>query len=470
MTPEARKERLLLAFRAQRSRRSLLGLTRATVQNYQVAWFHRLLAKKFEEVSERVRAKDSPKLAITLPPRHGKSCLAERLAAWHLAHDSSARVVFTSYNAELASDRSTETRKCFTSKPYQTAYPHLSLDPETRQKIHWKVQDSQGWGGGSVYGVGVRGGITGKGVDLLIIDDPLKGWKDATSAAAKRESWEQYQADISTRLQPGAGQILIQTRWAADDLWGRIMQVQGDAWEVIHIPAIATEDDEYRKKGEALHPERYPLEFLEAQRALMGPRKFNALYQGSPIAEEVSIWRRSAFGLYTEPPGPRDIVSCITSTDATFGGKSSQASWTTSQCWAKTKHGDFYLIDEVRGRWSFPEMLANLKRFIERHRHIAKRHLIEKAAYGGAILETLKREIPGMYAVRPDGSKIARAEAVSPLIERGCVYLPQRARWLTDFLDECAAFPTGAANDRVDAASQGLRYLNKDRKLVVFSI
>ncbi len=450
-------------------RASLLDLAVETIPDYKVGWVHRRVSRELEAFSRAVVAKESPRLILTMPPRHGKSVLAERFSVWHLGHNPTHETVFASYAKGPASDRTRAARDCLYDPATQAAFPHLELSDDTRGKISWRV--TQQAGGGSAQAVGVRGSLTSKGAHVLIIDDPVKDWEEALSPLKRERAWDWYQSNAYTRLAPGAGILLIMTRWHEDDLAGRVLaETPDENWRVVNFPAVAEAAEEHRNIGEALHPERYNLEALMRIKHAIGTRKWLALYLQRPSSPGGSVWLSHWWRYWSDSPRddarirPKRFDEIITSWDLTFGSKTAAASWVVGQAWGRIGE-DCFLLAERRGKWSFPESVAAIKALAKEYPR-ARRHIIEKKANGAAVIETLETALKGIEPAMPTASKTARAHAVSARIEGGHVFLPHPAEalWVQDFIDECTAFPSGKLNDRVDTASQALRALRAKRR------
>lgn len=310
--------------------------------------------------------------------------------------------------------------------------------------------------------------------NCIIIDDPVKDRAEADSPTISQGIWEWYTSTLYTRLAPGGGIIIIQTRWGDTDLSGRLLEAQakgeGDEWRVINFPAIAEQDEEHRKKGEALHPERYPLEALERIKAAIGTRDWEALYQQHPVPDGGAIFRDEWLQRVWLPKDlPARFDAVIMSWDLSFKGNDA-SDFVVGQLVGR--HGaDYYILDQLRGRWSFTETVAQVKELAERARvrfpRVAPRILIEDKANGPAVIDALKHEVSGIVPVEPDGSKEARAHAVTALFEAGNVLLPDRslAPWVDEYRLELTRFPSGAHDDQVDATTQALRYLSAGHRL-----
>jgi predicted phage terminase large subunit-like protein len=321
---------------------------------------------------------------------------------------------------------------------------------------------------------GVSGSCTGHGADIICCDDPVKDRAEADSPTISQGIWEWYTSTLYTRLAPGGGIIIIQTRWGDTDLSGRLLEAQakgeGDKWRVINFPAIAEQDEEHRKKGEALHPERYPLEALERIKVAIGTRDWEALYQQHPVPDGGAIFKDEWLQRTWLPKDlPARFDEVLQSWDMTFKDGAS-SDFVVGQLWGR-KGADLYLLDQMRGRWSFTESCAMVEAMTERCRQkfprTSPRILIEDKANGPAIIDALKHKVSGIIPVQPDGSKTSRAHACTALWEAGNVLLPDRsvAPWVDEFRLELTRFPSGAHDDQVDSATMATRYLSAGHSL-----
>jgi predicted phage terminase large subunit-like protein len=310
---------------------------------------------------------------------------------------------------------------------------------------------------------GVGGGITGMGGDIILIDDPFKDRAAADSPTIRQTIWDWYTSTLYTRLSPGGGLIVINTRWHHDDLSGRLLAEagagQGDKWRVVNFPAIAEQDEEFRKRGEALHPERYPISQLQKIRTAIGTRDWEALYQQHPTPESGTIFKEHWIRYWLPKDLPR-FKQIVLSWDMAFKDEAS-SDFVVGQVWGK--HGaDLYLLDQVRGRLSFTNTVREFKAQAKKWPD-AGRKLVEDKANGPAVIDTLKHEISGIIPVEPDGSKTARAHAVTALFEAGNVYIPspEVCPWVREYVAELTQFPSVAHDDQVDATTQALRHFDK---------
>ena len=460
----------------------MVGFVYATMPTYQMGWVHERICAELDAFLQAVVEKRSPRLMITCPPRSGKSELASRrFPAYVLGRYPDASIIATSYSADLASRMNRDVQRVMTEDAYARIFPGSALSDKnvrsTAQGSYLRNSDIfEIVGHQGVYrSAGVGGGITGMGCNIAVIDDPLRNRQDADSPTIRQNLWEWYTSTLYTRLAPGGGVIVMLTRWHEDDLAGRLLQAQaqgeGDEWRVVNFPAIATEDElPYRRKGEALHPERYPLEALERIKAAIGTRDWEALYQQHPVPDGGAIFKDEWLQRIWLPKDlPARFDAVIMSWDLAF--KSTDASDFVVGQLVGRYGADYYILDQLRGRWSFTETVAQVKELAERARvrfpRFAPRILIEDKANGPAVIDALKHEVSGIVPVEPDGSKEARAHAITALFEAGNVLLPDRslAPWVDEYRLELTRFPSGAHDDQVDATTQALRCLSAGHRL-----
>lgn len=435
-----------------------LGLMKLEMgSRYVHNWHLRLLNDKLMDVAEG----KITRLMVFMPPRHAKSSVVSHyFAAWFLGNNPDKRVILSSYEADFAASWGRKVRD--TLERYGRDVYGVSIREDNSASNRWEIDKY----GGGMNTAGVGGSITGKGADLLIIDDPIKNAEEANSKTLRDKAWDWYKSTAYTRLEPGGRAILIQTRWHEDDLAGRIlkeMESGGEQWELISLPAVAEQDEYYegklvRHKGEALWPARYDVDKLKEMEKTLGSYWWAALYQQRPAPEEGSMIKRNWWKFYKELPG--DIDEYIQSWDMAFTG-TDQSDYVVGQVWAR-KGANKYLVDQVRDKLDFPSTIAAVKALSAKYPQ-AYAKIVEDKANGPAVIQYLKDEIPGLIPYTPQGSKVARVAAVSAEIEAGNVYLPENAPWVNDFIEECAAFPNGLHDDQVDAMTQALIRLRGER-------
>jgi len=293
---------------------------------------------------------------------------------------------------------------------------------------------------------------------LLILDDPIKDHEEANSETIRKSLHEWFVSVAYTRLMPGGAIIIVQTRWHEDDLAGWLLREHAsENWDVLSLPAIAEQDERFRHVGEALWPERFPLSQLERIRVAIGGRAWASLYQQRPAAAGGMIFKRDWWQLFATPPAsPFSVV--VQSWDTAFK-KGSENDYSVCSTWGVAENG-YYLLHLWRDRVEFPE----LKRVLASQAEQWRPHtiLVEDRASGQSLIQELKLStaLP-IIPVKVDADKQARAQAVTPLVEAGKVFLPQSAPWLNDFIDELASFAAGTHDDMVDSTTQALNYLRE---------
>lgn len=441
--------------RKRAARKSLLDYECYVNPNYIKSKFHTFLCNKVQEFMERKISNGFDILLLSVPPQHGKSVsITETLPAWYLGKHPDKKWIICSYNSDFASSFGRKNRqKCeeFNTKLFDgfelAEYPCNNIEFETTKK-------------GGLYSAGILAGVTGHTADYFIVDDPLKTRQEADSDTTKNAIWAEYLNSIRTRIKPGGKLIVIQTRWAEDDLFGRILEEEKNV-TVINIPCECDDEETDplgRKLGDALCPEigrgnAWLKDFKEVYKGKEGSRAWTALYQGKPVAMEGNLIRREWWKYYDEPPKELKLPYVIISVDAAFKDGDDN-DFVAIQVWGK-KDRNYYLLDAIKKHLNFVDTLAairNLKSQYEDTIFI----LIEDKANGTAIINVLSSEMEGVIPVKPEGGKVTRANAVSPAIESGRVFLPRFASFVDEFVSECSAFPNGAHDDQVDAMTQAL--------------
>lgn len=439
--------RLAAEIATEGPRRSLLAYARLHSPEYQAPWHIRLIAAKLEAV-ERGEIK---RLMLALPPRHGKSELASRyLPAWYLGRDPKRTVIAASYGQELADDFGRRVRNLVASSEHLSVFPGSVLAGDSAAANRFSTK-----AGGTYFAVGSGAAITGRGGSLLVLDDLLKGRREADSETVRRQLKEWYAEVAYTRLAPGGAVVVIGTRWHQDDLGGWLLaEHASQGWEVVSFPALAEHDEPHRREGEALWPERYPREALLATRAQLGSAAFASLYQQRPSAAEGAIFRRQWWGGYSTPP--ESFSRIVMSLDTAFKG-GAENDYSVCTTWGETATG-YYLLHVWRERVEFPALLATVLLLADQwHPSVV---LVEDKASGQSLVQVLRDQtrLP-VHAVKVGTDKVSRANAITPTIEAGRVYLPSAAGWLDDYLDEVSQFPNGAHDDQVDSTTQAVEYM-----------
>jgi predicted phage terminase large subunit-like protein len=381
--------------------------------------------------------------------------------AWILGHDPTKRILCASYTADLARKHAIDTRHVMESDWFRKLFPYCELVARRQRDVELVTTLK---GGRLAFGLG--GALTGRGADVIILDDPMKA-SSATSEADRRRAIEYYEGTLVSRLNDKrrGAIVLVMQRLHEADLCGHLLERAPDDWQIVHLPAIAVEDGVFqlsdrpghvhqRRCGDALQPDREPCDLLDVLRRELGSRTFEAQYQQAPTPAGGNLIRREWLRYYRERPAALERIVVAWDTASTLGETSD---WSVRMVWG-VRDQDFYLLDVIRQRLEFPQLRRAV---LELHaRWEADVTLIEKTALGYALLQDLRRTSalrPLLLPARLD--KVARCEAQSARFEEGRVHLPAEAPWLGIYEAELLAFPNGRHDDQVDATSYALHHL-----------
>jgi predicted phage terminase large subunit-like protein len=445
-----------------------------TKPDYDINWHH----KNLGDALDRLARKEIKRLMVFMPPRHGKSELvSRRFPAYILGKNPNANIIGTSYSGGLASSMNRDVQRIIDSEEYQEIFPETALTGTNSSAIgkgsylrNSDIFEIVGYTG-SYTSAGVNGGITGRGADFAIIDDPIKNRKDAESKTYRDNTFDWFTSTLYTRLEKDACVLLTLTRWHEDDLAGRLLRLadeneDADQWEVINYPAVFDEnvaeldETDPREIGQPLWPNKYNMKTLKSIKSTVGSYEWSALYQQAPSPSAGGVLKRDYFMHYSAPPSKFEEI--IQSWDFTFKN-TEDSDYVVGQVWGR-KGADKYLLDQVRGQFSFTQSIRAVETLSSKWPQ-AKAKLIEDKANGPAVISTLKSKISGLIPVEPVGSKLERAYAITPQLEAGNVYIPEPklAKWIHDFIEECAAFPNGTNDDQVDTMTQALHRLDRHK-------
>ena len=406
---------------------------------------------------ERVANGDCKRLIINMPPRHTKSEFASYLLpAWFLGKYPHKKVIQTSHTAELAVGFGRKVRNLVDKEMYTAIFPGLGLQSDSKAAGRWNTSK-----GGDYFAIGVGGAVTGKGADLLIIDDPHSEQEAAlaeTSPEIYDKTYEWYTSGPRQRLQPGGAIVIVMTRWSMRDLTAQVLksaaQRGGEEWEVIEFPAIMP-------SGNPLWPEFWPPEELAALKEELPNSKWMAQYQQNPTSEASAIVKRDWWRTWEEAkPPPCEFI--LMSWDTAFE-KSQRADYSALTTWGVFYHDDdtgaskphIILLNAYRERMEFPKLK---KVAVEEYDEWQPDSvIIEKKASGAPLIYEMRAMgIPVQEFTPTKGNdKIARLNAVSDLFASGMVWAPPKS-WAEEVVDEVASFPAGEHDDYVDSTSMAL--------------
>lgn len=441
-------------------RRDIRYFIKYTHKNYIFSDFSLTVMKALEQFLIDLEQEQRPILIIEAPPQHGKSELASRkFPAYALGKNPNYRIAGCSYSSDLAISMNRDIQRIMLDDSYASIFPNSSLNKKraaTMDNEALRNSDRFDIIGHKGYYVccGVGGALTGKSVDIGIIDDPVKNMQEARSQAIKENLINWYQSVFLTRLSKNSGQLIMATRWAVDDLIGYIIEKNKDnkRVKILKFPAI-------NEKGQALIPELHPLEQLLEQKEMMDNSSWSALYQQEPILIGGNIIKGEWFRTYEILPKFKQIY--ITADTAMKVKEAND--YSVLQCWGRTELNgftDYYLIDMLRGKWESPELLERTQLFYLKYKKIGCSCLfIEDKASGTGLIQSLQRKRIPVQAITPLKDKYMRLSEVLPLIKSGYVYIPEKAEWKLDFLSECEAFSADMSHvhdDMIDAMTMGL--------------
>jgi len=417
-----------------------------------------------------VKCLDTPdgRLIISMPPQEGKSQRAVRRGVlWALRRNPATRAAIVSYESDVARRWGRAIRDDIRQHPRLG----LRVRRDVAAQNEWQLEDHDG----GVFTTGIGGALTGRPVDLLVIDDPVKDRKTADSETYREDAWKWWTDTAASRLAAGAPVILIMTRWHEDDLAGRLIaqdeRGEGEGWTVINIPAQADHDPE---KGETDPLGRQPGEFLRSARRRTRAQweqikrrsisTWTALYQGQPSPPEGTLFKRGGWARYDAPIAiaradgsmwvplqPGDQLA--QSWDMAFK-KTSTSDYVAGGVWLK-RGGQLYLLDLVNRRMSFTETVDAVRAMSARWPQAITK-LIEDKANGTAVMDSLRNEVVGLTPVEPEGGKVARANAAAPLVVAHNVVLPaaEILPVVEELIEQAAGFPNAKHDDMVDQLTQ----------------
>ena len=441
--------RLMLLETQDKARNHFIDFVRYVWPSAILGEHHKRMASAFDRIAKGTLKR----LIVNMPPRHTKSEFASYLLpAYLMGRNPALQALEATHTAELAVKFGRKVRDLMDSDRYKELFPEVLLKQDSKAAGRWDTNK-----GGSYFAVGVGGAVTGRGADILIIDDPHSE-QDAMSDLALDNAWDWYQGGPRTRLQPGGAIVLVMTRWGTKDLTARLLKAQAnrsaDRWEVIEFPAILP-------SGNPLWPEFWKLEELEAVKASLSAQKWNAMYQQQPTNDEGAILKREWWRVWPHDDPP--VVNYIIQSYDTAYSKKETADFSAITTWGvfypnQDSGPNIILLDVKRGRWDFPELKRIAKD--EYKQWNPDNVLIEAKATGVTLQQELRRAGIPVTMYNPGGrragtDKVSRANSVAPILESGMVWAPETL-WAEELIEECASFPNGDYDDMVDSTTQAL--------------
>lgn len=422
--------------------------------NQKPAAHHMLLIAWLEAVSRG----ECDRLMILMPPGAGKSIYTSMLfPAWFLCQHPRASVIAASHTAELAHRFGRRVRNLSLEHAETLGY---ALRADSAAAGRWETDK-----GGEYYAIGVGGSVTGRRADIAVLDDLVGSRADAESEVERNNVWEWYRADLYTRLKPGGRIVLIMTRWHMDDIGGRLlaeMEVGGDQWKVLKLPALAVEDDPLgRAVGEALWPEWEDAQKLDRKRMALGERDWSALFQQEPTLAEGAIFKVNQITTVDSVPDGEAVRAWDLA--ATRDTGTNNPDWTVGIKLVRARHSDRFIVADVfRDRLPPEGVEAAILRCAEVDgTHVRVGIPKDPGQAGVHQIDYLTKRLIGYYleAMPVSGDKATRAMPAASQMNNGNFSI-LRAEWNRRFVDEIGAFPNGSKDDQVDALSYGFSLLN----------
>ena len=407
---------------------------------------HKIIAKKFNDMAEG----KLKRLIVNMPPRHTKSEFASSLLpAWMIGRNPKLKIIMTTHTGELAVRFGRKAKHLIDSEEYQRFFK-TRLQEDSKAAGRWETAQ-----GGEYFAAGVGGAITGRGADLLIIDDPHSE-QDALNLSALEKAYEWYTSGPRQRLQPGGKIICVMTRWNVKDLTGMLMQAQkeakADQWELVEFPAIMP-------SGKPVWPEYWELGELETVKASLSLGKWNAQWMQNPTSEEGAIIKREWWKKWDKDRMPK-LEHIIQSYDTAFMKKET-ADYSAITTWGifredEDRPPNLILVDATKGRYEFPELR---RKALESYKYWEPETVLIEAKASGLPLtyELRNMGIPVVnYTPSKGNDKHTRVNSVAPLFESGIIWAPTHKEFAQEVIEECAAFPYGDHDDLVDSMTQAV--------------
>jgi len=460
--PEAEKPEILRLLRAldeakrvEASRETYLPFVKEMWPGFIDGRHHKIMADAFE----RVVNGSLKRLIINMPPRHTKSEFASYLLpAWFLGKNPGKKVIQTAHTAELAVGFGRKVRNLVGSDDYQKVFPGVSLQSDSKAAGRWSTNK-----GGEYFAIGVGGAVTGKGADLLIIDDPhseQEAMIGQFDVSVYDKVFEWYSSGPRQRLQPGGAIVIVMTRWAKRDLTGQIISASArnegsSEWEVIELPAIMP-------SGDPLWPEFWSIDELQRLKIELPISKWSAQYQQDPTSEEGALIKRDWWNVWEDEEAPV-CEAVIIAMDTAFS-KTERSDYSACVTFGIFNHPDatgkpipnLILLDAWKDKMEFPELKAAT---VQYHKNWQPdMFIVEKKASGAPLIAELRNAgipVQEFTPTRATGDKVVRVNAITDIFASGVVWAPDE-RFAEEVVEECAAFPSGDHDDYVDAVTMAL--------------
>jgi len=430
----------------ERNQNNFLGFVKEVWPDFVQGYHHKIYAEKLDRVAKG----ELKRLIVNMPPRHTKSEFASHLfPAFFMGRHPKAKLIQTTHTGELSIRFGRKTKNLLESDEYERVFPNVTLATDSKAAGRWESNH-----GGEYFAAGVGGAITGRGADLLVIDDPHSE-QDALSPTVLDGHYEWYTSGPRQRLQPGGAIVLVMTRWSTKDLTGRLLAAQAkdsstDQWEVVEFPAVIND--------KPMWGNFWDMEGLMKVKASIPLTKWQAQWMQAPTSEEGAIIKREWWKTWEDEDIPK-LQYVIQSYDTAYSKKET-ADYSAITTWGvfepeEDSKPNLILLDAKRGRWNFPELK---KVAMEEYKYWEPEAVLIEAKASGLPLthELQKSGIPVInYTPSRGNDKHSRVNSVAPLFESGAIWAPNK-KFAEEVIEECAAFPFGDNDDYVDSTTQAL--------------
>lgn len=442
-------------------------------QKFKKGWFHRTLSCELQQFYVDLKSHQRPVLIIEAPPQHGKSRSVSEFLAWLMGKMPDLAIIYASYSDRLGVRANRFLQRTIDSEKYKNVFPETKLGTERvatlsgralRNNEIFELVDHDG----SFRNTTVNGSVTGEVLDMGVIDDPIKGRAESNSKTIQEKTWDWFTDDFYTRFSEYAGLILILTRWSVMDLAARLIEAEKNV-KVITFKAIADEDEEFRKRGEALFPEHKSLEFLLKRKGKMSANNWSSLYQQAPVVGSGNLFKYEDWNWWkVRPKAKYKFIVADTAQK-----KNNWNDFTDLQCWEYGVDGNIYLVDHLHKRMTAPELRREAKIFYKKHdtgeMAVLRGMWIEDKSSGTGLIQDLKEDRLKIKAIPRNTDKIERANDAAPYIEAGRVYLNEDVRDVGIITDEATPFPNAVHDDAIDCTMSAIEvaFIHAEQEIFV---
>lgn len=450
-----RKLELLKEQKLRQARACFFTYRKMINKNNKWGWWQEEIANELQIFYNDLSVGKRPKLVIQAPPQHGKSVQIVEFISWLAGKNPNLKTIYTSFSERLGVRANLKLQRLYDSELYKEIFPITKINQSNavtvsgqflRNREILEYCDNDGYFRNTTVG----GSITGEALDLGVIDDPIKGRKEANSTTVRDGVWDWFTDDFFTRFSENAGLLCILTRWHIDDPIGRLIERYPDV-KVLSYPAIAIKNERHRNEGEALFPEHKSLDFLLERKSMMDTHSWLSLYQQTPTIVDGDIIRGSWFGRYDVLPPMKYRKIYADTAQKT----KEHNDYSVFECWGLGNDNKIYLIDMIRGKWEAPDLKRQAVDFWNKHKALnngALREMcVEDKASGTGLIQDIRREaqIP-IKAIQRNIDKLTRVQDVVSYIESGYVMIPEQASFVSDFVTECESFTADNAHQHDD--------------------